>query len=574
MERIQELRARLASGDITLEEIIELKGLVAAEAAALRDEELSDDTLATLNELADTLTEAKAKESEMKAEAAQRQADADAALARIAQAMADDTDDEGGDEGGEEQPDTTVAETDDDGAAAEQEKEPVAAAATQPTRVSKVAARRPERVTPKPLVERPKMSLVASANVPGFTAGTNLDDPEDFANAFANALNASLNHRGPVTNVPVATSRVEYPDHETLDGNLRSNLAKINERTSLAAMRKYANEHPDLVAKGLVASGGACAPSTVMYDLPTLGTAERPVRDQAMVRFGADRGGVRVMPPPHIWDLDQAVNVWSAATDASPGGNTKNCLTVTCPSPTETLVDAIVRCLKFGNFQARFFAEQTEAWMNLAAARWAREAEEKLLTSMGSGSTAVTTTQGLGTTRDVLAAIGRATAGMRSRHRLPRNYPFRLVFPDWLYDNIRVDLARELPGASSERLAVAEAEIDTFFRVMNINITTTLDGETGQEFGQQAAGGLAPWPTNVIMYLYPEGSWLFLDGGTLDLGIVRDSTLNAKNDFQMFAESFEQTVFHGVESLRLNVDICPSGKTSAAATFDPCTLGS
>lgn len=560
MDRIQELRALLASNEITLEELAELKALIAEQATNLRAESLNDEVLAQLNELADTLTEAKAKENEIKTAQAEQRAAADEALARIEAAMADDdaSDDDGGDDG---EP-VTTAELE-DAEEPQAEREPVAAAARpvvpEPTRVSRVAARRPERVAPKPMVEKPKMSLVASANVPGFTAGTPLDDPEKFAQAFANALTAAVGHKGPVTNMPIATTSVEYPDDQKLDGDLRRNLAKIGARTSLSA---------------ITASGGACAPSTVMYDLPVLGTAERPVRDQAMVRFGADRGGVRVMPPPHIWDLDQAVNTWSAATDASPGGNTKNCLTVTCPSPTEVLVDAIVRCLKFGNFQARFFAEQTDAWLNLAATRWAREAEEKLLTSMGSGSTAVTTTQGLGTTRDVLAAVGRAAAGMRSRHRLPRNYPLRLVFPDWLYDNIRVDLARELPGAASERLAVAEAEIDTFFRVLNINLTSVLDGETGQEFGQQAAGGLAPWPSNVIMYLYPEGSWLFLDGGQLDLGIVRDSTLNAKNDFQMFAESFEQTVFHGVESLRLNIDICPSGKTSAAATFDPCTLGS
>ena len=36
-----------------------------------------------------------------------------------------------------------------------------------------------------------------------------------------------------------------------------------------------------------------------------------------------------------------------------------------------------------------------------------------------------------------------------------------------------------------------------------------------------------------------HGTMVFLDGGTLELGIVRDSALNSTNDYQIFAESFE-----------------------------------
>lgn len=74
--------------------------------------------------------------------------------------------------------------------------------------------------------------------------------------------------------------------------------------------------------------------------------------------------------------------------------------------------------------------------------------------------------------------------------------------------------------------------------------------------------------------LYPEGSWLFLDGGTLDLGFVRDSTLNSTNDYQVFAETFEAVALVGVESLALTMDLCPSGAGSATASIDPCATGS
>ncbi len=42
-------------------------------------------------------------------------------------------------------------------------------------------------------------------------------------------------------------------------------------------------------------------------------------------------------------------------------------------------------------------------------------------------------------------------------------------------------------------------------------------------------------------HLGPAG--VYIDGGTLDLGIVRDSTLNSTNDFQVVGETFASTPF-------------------------------
>ncbi len=44
------------------------------------------------------------------------------------------------------------------------------------------------------------------------------------------------------------------------------------------------------------------------------------------------------------------------------------------------------------------------------------------------------------------------------------------------------------------------------------------------------------WEQPVKWFLFPQG--VYIDGGTLDLGIVRDSALNSTNDFQIFGESF------------------------------------
>ena len=94
---------------------------------------------------------------------------------------------------------------------------------------------------------------------------------------------------------------------------------------------------------------------------------------------------------------------------------------------------------------------------------------------------------------------------------------------------------------------------------------TNKSGANGalQGFGVQGAGMLLPWPTIVQLYLFHEGAWMFLDGGELNLGMVRDSTLNRTNDLQMFSESFEKVILRGHESLVITCDVCPSGATSA-----------
>ncbi len=108
--------------------------------------------------------------------------------------------------------------------------------------------------------------------------------------------------------------------------------------------------------------------------------------------------------------------------------------------------------------------------------------------------------------------------------------------------------------------------IRSYLRLFNVDPTFYKDGPstgTGQVFAAQTAGAQLAFPTVVQWAMYPEGSWLHLDSGSLDLGIVRDSTLNSTNDFQIFAETWEQAALIGVESQWLSSTVCPNGTVSA-----------
>lgn len=554
MNPLEELLAAIADLS-TVEDLDALLGQAREITESLRSEPVTDETVAALQQVADAVEAIKAEKASREQAETERQAKAQEALDKIAAALAEPDDDPGEPADGD---DTADDDAKDEG------KVPVAAAGTKQPVVSKVAARRPSVFAPTPKPDKAPVALIAAGSAEGVQPGDDVTgQPDKIAALLLRAYETSRGYRGPVTKVPIVRTFATFPDERFLDGDRKRNADKIAAVTSLSA---------------LAASGGICAPTPVRYDLPiTDSSAARPFRD-ALARFGADRGGIRTLPPPILSDLEGAVDVWTEANDQSPADpTTKPCLTVTCPEDDdETVVEAITRCLKFGNFRARYFPEQVEAWLALLDAQHARQAENRLIATVGAGSTQITTgADGLGTTRDVLAHGIRAATAFRSRHRLPRTYPMRWMWPEWLIDNMRVDLARQMPvGTLAETLAVAEAAIVRFFEVNNLNVSTFMDGEAGQVFGAQGDGLLNPWPTSVVTYMFVEGSWLFLDGGALDLGLFRDSTLVGTNDVQMFAETFEEAHFHGVESFRITMDVCPSGKAAALEDFDPCSSGS
>lgn len=570
---LQELLDRAADvANLSDEELSQLISDLDAAASALADVD-TDEALGQIIQIADAVDTLRAESTQREEAAATRASERDAALARIRGPEEDETE-------AEDEPEE-VPEPEAEVPAEEAEPEPVPVAASapparRPARVGRVAARRPASTTPRPAqaTDLSQWNLTASANISGIQEGQRITDAEMLAVVFGAAIKQSAGYRGGQgsrVKIPVARigddrdpTAVGYTADRVLDRDYRANLAKIG-----AAQRRLNS------AENMAAAGGICAPPEVRYDLPIVGDDTRPFRDEALLRFGADRGGVTTLPPPLLDELDDAVGIWTEANDQNPSAPaTKPCLTVTCPAEDTTVVDAITRCLQYGNFRARFFAEQIEAWMQLAAVRHARLAEVTMMTRVGTGSTDVDAAEGLGSSVDVLTTLDRAVAGMRSRHRITTAFPLRFVAPAWLRDNMRANQARESYGSADERFAIADADINRWIATRNVNVTWVWDGEPGQIFGPQGDGPLLGWPDTAVTYLYPEGSWLFLDGGTLDLGIVRDSTLNSTNDVQVFAETFENVHFHGVESQRIEMDICASGHVAAAVDYDPCVVGS
>lgn len=413
-------------------------------------------------------------------------------------------------------------------------------------------------------------AITAGADIPGYTAGSSLPDLKSVAQAFMARRNTlkGADRAGDGDEIIVASIEANYPTERQLSAdNAAENMAKIQAVAS-----------PEAVT----ASGGLCAPLEPYYGIQVISAAHRPVRD-ALPKFAADRGGVRFQPPPKLSQLTNSIGVYTAAADAltytvdGAGGTTifKPCLHVTCGVEQSVVVEAITRCLTFGNFGARTYPEQVEAWLALAIAAHARRAEGLLLDAIDVASTQVTAAANYSAVRSLLSQVDQAVAAYRSRNRTAPDMALRIMLPDWSKELIRADLARGFRGGDLDPLSVSDGQIVEWFTARSVTPTFYVDSaaNSGQVFGAQGAGALTAFPSTVVWYLFVEGSFVFLDGGTLDLGLVRDSTLNKTNDYQIFAETFEGVAFYGVESIKVTSTVCANGSYAPAATGQsPCTV--
>ncbi len=387
------------------------------------------------------------------------------------------------------------------------------------------------------------VAITAGADIPGYTAGSPLDNMNVVAEAMAKRLHGLRRvNGGDGEQHIVASVTTSFPEDRTLTQDAESNWAKINAVTSPEA---------------LVASGGHAAPFETKYDIFGLGTTARPVRD-ALPRFQADRGGIRFVTPPVLSSYGNAVGVWTNAVDTSPGTDVKTSLTVSAAAEQTVATDAVTLQLQFGNLMTRAYPELIARHNELGLIQHAREAEQNLLSKIGTASTAVTTTSLIGFGRDFLVQLGRASAAYRSRHRLEADAPLRAIIPAWVKDAMAADLALAMPGDSTLN---AYAEIDGYVASRGVTLSASLDQNV---FGaQSSSAALNEFADSFTWYLFAEGSFLFLDGGTLDLGIIRDSTLVGTNDYKMFVETFEGIAFIGVEALAITSTISINGVAAA-----------
>ena len=315
-----------------------------------------------------------------------------------------------------------------------------------------------------------------------------------------------------------------------------------------------AQTNPETYA--LTASGGVCAPAQPVYEFFSISEAAGMVQ---LPTVGAPRGRL-TYPVSTSYATIRAAGGWEDAV-AQQHSNaddeallSKSSFVVTCPSNTTCTIDAYPVILQFGNFMQRFYPEQVADVLAESMNFNAHFVNATLIAAMVAASTAeLGGDPGGGGLVNVAHLIGFAAAKYRDNFRMSPNATLDLVSPAWVLDALAADLiARD----STSTFENAKGRVASVLAGFGVNVQWVQDY---QSIGDNDDAG---WPDAADFLLYAPGTFIRLDEGRLDLGIVRDSTLNSTNDFQIFTETFESVCEIGHDAWNLqDIAICPTGST-------------
>jgi hypothetical protein len=422
----------------------------------------------------------------------------------------------------------------------EPEPEPVLAAAAPVSRPSARSVRRSAPAVPAGPVT-PGVTIVAAADLPGIVTGSRLAGLTEVA-AAATARAQMLNDPSP--NMPVARFNLPIPATLTASGSQEEDWDVIQALTGLTAQQN------------LLASGGWCAPSTPLYDLYAIDAASG-LLDLPTVR--APRGGLLIPESPDISDVMSHPWLWTEANDENPTTPaTKPCIKVPCPTWSDCRLDAHGICVTAGNLQDRAFPEMTRRFIALVLNAHAHVVSKRMIDAIvaASGAAIVVTAVGPSTTGELLGAVDLAIADYKSKYRMAEGAVLEVLLPAWTEEVVRSDLARR---AGVDLLSVTDARVRAYFTDRNAA------PQFLQDFLPLSPAGGAPvvaFPANIDFVVQSAGTYIKADNGTLDLGVVRDSTLNETNDHTAaWSEQFFSVCKVGYESRLYRVASTPNGVT-------------
>lgn len=375
----------------------------------------------------------------------------------------------------------------------------------------------------------------------------------------ARARMLQVTHGDPVP-VPIASLQRDFRYRLSLD----STPDEVNEVLTAAT---------DVSA--LVAAGGWCAPSEISYDFFNL-VCEDGMLDLPSVGV-LNRGGFRYPTSASIADIfaasPNALWTWNETMDAAAAtgtgmSGTKTCARVPCPAFNEVKAACDGLCVTVGNLIDFSYPELIANHIRLIMAARAHRTNQLVLAQLEAASEANTYggATGQGTTAEVLNGLDLNAVDYRERYRMCEDAVLEAVFPRWFLGAIRSDLANR---SGLLAFQVTSGQIADWLNSRSIRAQFVGDWQSG--FSTDAIGHPTTealnWPSTGKGLLYAPGTFVRGQGLQLDLGIVRDSTLNSTNDHTAaWLEDCYAVAKVGHESRVITFDTVASGAAGKALT--------
>jgi hypothetical protein len=523
---------------LTADELAALEAEAVAAFTALKDEGSPD--IDAMRQLADSIKGIRAEQA-LRAESA-------AALAAEVDALAADV---------LTLSDESVVDTDEDvPVAADEDSDPVVEAeqVLEPELVTAGASRvnlaliRRHAPTVKPAPKGDShrgLAITAGADLPGLSAGQVMTK-DQMAQAFHDKARGIAVTAGAAQYHTVA--RIERPTNAVFGDNDVENEAILARVTSQQA---------------LVAAGGWCAPSEVFYDFFGIDAADGLID---LPTITARRGGIRYPVSPSIADASGALWSWTAQQDIdahTTGGAdpTKPCLVIPCPTWNECTLQADGLCLTHGNLSDRALPELTRRFIDLTMNAHEHRLSGLILTAMATAATDVTIAAGAMKSDaygDLMAAIDLQVADYRSQYRMSESAILEVVLPSWAREALRANLAMR---AGVDLLAVTDRQLSDYFAARKVRPQFVQDWQA--LYNTNPATG---WPATIKFLVYAAGTFVKASAGVLDIGVIRDSTLNKTNDHTAaFTEEFWCLAMVGHSAREVTVTISVDGVTACCA---------
>jgi hypothetical protein len=572
VDRLTELLAGITDFDTLSDVDLENLKLDLKQAARdAREGELTTEVTALIRQAAEQVVAVNAEQTARAEAAAQIVADADAAIALLG-----DDEDETPEGETPEQPE--VAETPEGEepapeapeAPAETPEAPEAEVAEPIAASARPAPKRPVAVPARhqPRANKRSPALIASGELKGIGAGHQFNTIDEMNEAIHSKW---VSMRSTPDGVPHVVASVDYRDMYGDDRRITGGDAF---EVSNKLMGYIAKRNEELA---MVASGGVPGPAEPTYSVITYGQADRPLRD-GLPSVLMSRGSTVLNTSPVLSAivLDTgagAIGTVTAAADLA--GATKDIQEIPAPVSVTVTVEAETMRFSQGNFADRFLPEWTAGFMKLGNVAFARHNDALRLADIKAGCTKYTDTPAkFGAYRDLKRAFLGQTEELEDLVR-DFNLPIRVLLPEYVPAMLASDLIAQAPGDAAWSITEERVRADIESWDPRVNITWLKDSIRGRL--STSPSGQSPrsagFDADVEWAMFPEGAFVFGDGGQLDLGILRDTVVSATNKFQTFFESWEAILQLIPSSLCfwLTSSLCANGASQAAAAVNVCS---
>lgn len=394
--------------------------------------------------------------------------------------------------------------------------------------------------------------LIASADIPGMAQGTAIEDSVQLANALhQRARMMGVSHTGDPTPALVASMNRTFKHRLDLDSPMDVIEQVLRDATDVDAM---------------VAAGGWCAPSEISYDFFNI-ICEDGMIDLPSVGV-LNRGGFRFPTSPSYADVingsPDGLWTWTETDDQSAvtGAPVKDCVRVPCPSFNDVRMACDGFCVTAGNLIDFAYPENVANWTRLVMATRAHVTNSRVISIMQAASTSVVI--GLptgGVYGDLMDAVALSAADYRARYAMCNDAILEVVLPTWIVEAVQTDWARR--DTSTDEIMTRE-RLMRGFDARNVRVQFVQDYQV-RTTGKPGFGtAQTVFPAQGEFMIYAPGTFVRGQGLQLNLGVVRDSVLNATNDMTAaWAEDCYAVAQVGHLSRKVTFNICVAGTVGA-----------